>query len=39
MENEDKLRRLAEAEVAGLEDLIFKILPNDCLLRPGAGLN
>ena len=39
MENEDKLRSLAEAEVVGLEDLIFKILPNDCLLRPGAGLN
>ena len=39
MENEEELYELAEAEVAKLEELIFKTLPEDCLLRPGTGLN
>jgi len=39
MENEDKLCESVEAEVTKLEEFIFKILPQDCLLRPGTGLN
>ncbi|MBI2057999.1 MAG: hypothetical protein HYT63_03415 [Candidatus Yanofskybacteria bacterium] len=39
MEKEENLRELAEAEVTRLKELIFRILPEDCLLRPGTGLN
>lgn len=38
MEDEDKIRRFAEAEIIKLENLLFKILPEDCMLKPGKGL-